>query len=396
MPSIPFAKRVEKLHFSSSQASILRIRALRQSGVKVHDFGSKFDTPAHIKAAALAYLETPAASLYADPRGLPELRQAIARQMERERQLHFDADTEITVTPGGKMGILAALLALVDADDEVLVEDPGWLSFEPMVRISGATPVPLPLREQDDFRFSIEDLRARITPRTRVLVLCNPHNPTGRVLERSELEAIAQVVIEHELVVIMDEAYDHFLFDGLSHISIASIAGMRERTVTICTASKTWNMFGWRVGWVIAPAPITEKIQLITVHSFTSVTSFVQAGAAAALDGAIAQGSLTGAELARNYQAQRDVLVEGLRAIPGVSCSMPRGAYFAFPNIRHFKLSSQELCDRLMSDARVAAMPGSVFGEQGEGYVRFVFNAPVAQIAEGVEALQQYCRTLRG
>ena len=394
MPDRCFAKRLEKLSYSPSMASARRIRALRQDGVKVHDFGSKFDTPEHIKAAAIRYLESPAASLYADSRGLPEFRAAIARKLARENALQVDPETEITVTPGGKPGILTALLALIGPGDEVLVEDPGWFAFEPMVRVAGAKPVALPLREGDGFRFSMEDLRKRITRRSRLLIVCNPHNPTGRVLERADLEAIAQVVEERDLLVLMDEAYEHFLFDGLAHVSFATLKGMRSRTITVQTASKTYNMFGWRVGWLVAPAPISEKIQLITANSFSCVTSFAQAGAAAALDGTIAQGKYTIAELVRNYEVQRNAFVSGLREIRGVSCVMPRGAYFAFPKFRGFKLSSRELCDRLLAEARVSGQPGSVFGKRGENHIRFVFNAPVAEIAEGLQKLQQYLRTL--
>jgi aspartate/methionine/tyrosine aminotransferase len=394
MSNISFARRVEKLRYSSSMASMRQIRELRQSGVKVHDFGSKFDTPEHVKAAAIRYLESSAASLYADSRGLPEFRAAIARKLLRENKLQVDPETEITVSPGGKQGILTTLLALVDAGDEVLVEDPGWFAFEPMVRISGAKPVPLPLRDADGFRFSMEDLRKRITRRTRMLILCNPHNPTGRVLDRTDLEAIAAVVQEHDLLVLMDEAYEHFLYDGVTHTSIATLEGMRARTITVQTASKTYNMFGWRVGWVVAPAQISEKIQLITSHSFSCVTSFAQAGAAAALDGTIAQGQFTIAELVKNYQVQRNAFVGGLKEIRGVSCVMPRGAYFAFPKFRRFKLSSQELCDRLMTEARVSGQPGSAFGKCGEGHIRFVFNAPVTEIVEGVQRLQQFLKSL--
>ena len=211
MPTYSFAKRVEKLSYSTSMAAARKNRELRKNGVKVYDFGSKFDTPQHIKAAAIQYLESPAASLYADSRGLNEFRQAIARKMLRENGLLVDPETEITVSPGGKQGILTTLLALVDWGDEVLVEDPGWFAFEPMVRISGAKPVPLPLREQDGFRYSLDDLVKRITPRTKMLILCNPHNPTGRVFDRTDLEAIAKVAIEHNLLVLMDEAYEHFL-----------------------------------------------------------------------------------------------------------------------------------------------------------------------------------------
>lgn len=395
MTDIHFAKRVEKLRYSTSMASMRKIRALRQSDIKVYDFGSKFDTPEHVKAAAMGYLQTSAASLYADSRGLPEFRAAIARKLLRENALSVDPETEITVTPGGKQGILTTLLALVDAGDEVLVEDPGWFAFEPMVRISGAKPVPLPLRDTDGFRFSMEDLRKRINRRTRMLILCNPHNPTGRVLERADLEAIAGVVIAHDLLVLMDEAYEHFLFDGITHTSIASLEGMRSRTITIQTASKTFNMFGWRVGWIVAPAQISEKIQLITSHSFSCVTSFAQAGAAAALDGNIAQGKYTIAELVKNHGQQRDAFMAGLKEIRGVSCVVPRGAYFAFPKFKGFRESSQEMCDRLLLDARISGQPGSAFGRRGENHIRFVFNAPVSEIAEGLQKLHQFLNSIR-
>lgn len=395
MPNKPFAKRVEKLRYSTSMASMRRIRELREQGVKVHDFGTKYDTPEHIKQAAMRFLETPAASLYADSRGLPEFRQAIARKLLRENAMTVDADTEITVTPGGKQGILTALLALVDAGDEVLVEDPGWFAFEPMVRIAGAKPVPLALVERDGFRFNMDNLRKRINARTRALILCNPHNPTGRVFDRADLEAIAQVVIERDLYVIMDEAYEHFLFDGVPHVSIATLAGMRERTITIQTASKTYNMFGWRVGWIIAPPAVSEKIQLIASHSFSCVTSFAQAGGAAALDGTLAQGRFTIADLVKSYQDQRDAFMTGLKAIKGVSCVVPRGAYFAFPKFTGFGINSEQLSKRLMTEVQVSGQPGSAFGNKGENHMRFVFNAPVADINEGLQKLQVFLKSLR-
>jgi aspartate/methionine/tyrosine aminotransferase len=389
-----FAKRMDQLRFSSSLASIQRIRALRERGVVLHDFASKMDTPAHVKAAAQRYLESPTAALYADPRGIPELRAAIARKLQRENGFTVDPDTEITVTAGGKQGIICALVALVQEGDEVVLEDPGWLSFEPMVRISGATPVTVSLSDCDGFALDVAALRACITPRTRVLVLCNPHNPTGRVLNRAELEAIAAVVQECGLILIMDEAYEHFMFDGHRHVSMAAIDGMRARTITVQTASKTFNMFGWRVGWVVAPPALSEKIQIIAAHSYTCVTSFAQAGAAAALDGTIIQGTLTLPELIGAYETQRNTLVAGLRAIPGVTCVMPAGAYFVFPNFRHFGLASQELSELLFTHAHVSGIAGSVFGQNGEGHLRLVFNAPVPQIEAGVTALQTYLRTL--
>ncbi len=389
-----FARRLDGIGFSASQAAIARSKAAREAGEIVHDFGSKLDTPKHVKQAAIDYLHSPKAALYADPRGLAELRTAIARKLARENGISADADTEITVSPGGKQGILTALLALAGPGDQVLLEDPGWLSFEPMVRLTGARPVPVRLRAGDGFALDLDVLARRITKRTRILVLCNPHNPTGRVFTAAELAAIASFVQSRDLMVIMDEAYEHFVFDGRRHASLASLPGMHERVITAQTCSKTFNMFGWRVGWLLASPAITERIRLVSVHSITCVTSFAQAGAAAALDGTIAQGSLTLAELASSYQQQRDALVEGLRAIKGVRCFMPQGAYFAFPDIKRFGLTSQQLSDRLFAEARVSANPGALFGRGGEGHLRFVFNAQLPQIEAGLAALQRCLRSL--
>ena len=394
MTRIRFAARLDKVKFSSSLATIRRNRELRQQGIEIHDFGSKADTPDHIKQAAIDYLRSKTASLYADSRGIPELRAAIALKLKLENGIAVDPETEITVCAGGKQGILAALLALVDRGDEVLLEDPGWLSFEPMVRLSGAKPVPIPLIEKDGFRFRIEDLEKRITRRTRIILLCNPHNPTGRVFVRTDLEAIARVAAAHDLLVVMDEAYEKFIYDDHAHISFAALESMRKRTITVQTASKIYNMFGWRVAWVVAPPEISARIQLITSHSITCVTSFAQAGVAAALAQPIAQGGLTMAALNRNYQQQRDALMAGFRDIPGITCQVPAGAYFAFPRIKRFGLTSQAMADALFEKAHVSCIAGSVFGKRGEGNLRFVFNAPALEIEAGVAKLKQFFRTL--
>jgi aspartate/methionine/tyrosine aminotransferase len=394
-PSLPiFARRMGAVGFSASQASIARIKIAREAGETVHDFSSKFDTPDHVKQAATAYLASPKAALYADPRGLPELRSAIARKLKRENGICADADNEITVTPGGKQGILTALLALAGPGDQVLLEDPGWLSFEPMVRLTGARAVPVRLREGDGFALDLDLLARKMSKRTRVLVLCNPHNPTGRVFSTAELYEIARFVLAQNLMVIMDEAYEHFMFDGLRHVSLASLPCMRDRVITAQTCSKTFNMFGWRVGWLLATPAISERIRIVSVHSVTCVTSFAQAGAAAALDGTIVQGSLTLAELTAAYQQQRDAMVDGLRAIEGVRCFMPQGAYFVFPDISHFGLTSEALSQRLFAEARVSANPGSVFGRGGEGHLRLVFNAQLPEIEAGLAALQRCLRNL--
>lgn len=394
MTKVRFAKRLDKLAFSSSLAAIRRNRALREQGVKIHDFASKADTPDHVKQAAIDYINSPTASLYADTRGIPELRASVARKLKAENGLTVDPETEVTVCAGGKQGILATLLALAEDGDEVLLEDPGWLSFEPMVRISGAKPVPVPLIEKNGFRFDLDALTKRITKKTRLLLLCNPHNPTGRVLDHAELTAIAEVAAERDLLVLLDEAYENFVFDGRRHVSFAALPGMAERTITVQTASKIYNMFGWRVGWIAAPAEISARIQLVTSHSITCVTSFAQAGAAAALDRPVAMGGLPMAELVANYQSQRNALMAGFREA-GIPCQVPQGAYFAFPNIKKFGLSSQACADALFDQVKISTTPGSVFGKRGEGHLRFVFNAPLPDIEAGVAQLRRFAQQQR-
>ena len=387
MSTLRFSKRMEDITFSKSQATIRRVRELRRQGVEVIDFGTRADTPKDVKAAAMRQLETTVASLYTDARGLAELRLAIAKKLAAENGIAADPETEIIASIGGKQGIQAALLALVDSGDEVLIEDPGWLSFEPMVRIAGATPVPIALIEDNGFNFTIDDLHDKITPRTRLIILCNPHNPTGRVLDRAALEAIARVAREHDIYVLMDEAYERFMYDGRGHVSMAALDGMWSRTITVQTTSKIYNMFGWRVGWIAARAELIEKFLTINSHSITCPTSFAQAGAAAALGADIGQGDLPIATIVQNYERQRNALVAGLRAIPGITCEMPSGAYFVFPNIRRFGLSSREISLHLLENAGVATLPGSDFGNQGEGHLRLVFNAPVAEIERGLEKM---------
>ncbi len=387
MSQTRFADRMRHVGFSSSQAIINKVRELREQGIDVINFGSKPETPQHVKDAAIKMLETPAAASYTDARGLPELREAIAAKLAHRNGVRVDPDTEIVTTIGGKQGIFVALLGLVDRGDEVLLDDPGWLSFEPMVRLVGATPVPLPLIEADGFRFRLDSLRERITPATKLIVLCNPHNPTGRVLERADLEAIADVALEHDLLVLMDEAYEDFTYDGLEHVSMAALDDMRSRTITVQTVSKIYNMFGWRVGWLTADAEVVSPILAAHSHTVTCPTSFAQAGAAAALTDALGQGGLRIPEIVQRYAEQRTVLVEGLRRISGVTCQMPKGAYFAFPNIERFGMSSAELCHHLLDRGRVATTPGSAFGAQGEGHLRVVFNSPVEEIERGVRRI---------
>lgn len=378
------AARMRHVTVPSSLAIISRVLAMRQQGIRVINFNTRGGTPQRAKQAAIAMLESGAAASYTDVRGLLALRQAIAGKLLRENAIQANPESEILVTMGGMAGLFATLLALVDPGDEVVVTEPSWLAFEPMVSIAGGTMVRVPLSESQGFAFGIDEFRKRISSRTKLLILCNPDNPTGKVYARSELEAIAALAKELDLLVIVDEAYESFVYDGLRHVSTATLEGMKSRTITVHTVSKIHNMFGWRIGWVVADARIIEPILAVHACAVSCPTSFAQAGAVAVLDGSSGEGDQPVAEIVRCYQEQRDAMVKALRAIPGVTCAVPQGAYFMFPKFPNVGMSSAELSSHLLEAGHVATTPGSAFGLAGEGHLRLVFNAPVPEIEQGV------------
>ena len=389
------AARMQGVTVPSSLAIMSRVREMRAQGIDVISFNSRGDTPRRAKQAAIAMLETAAAAGYTDVRGTLALREAIARKLKRENGIDADPASEIIVTTGGMAGIFSTLLALTDRGDEVLLTDPGWLGFEPMIRVAGATPIRIPLLQCDGFGFDLDALRRAITPRTKLLILCNPDNPTGIVFDRAQLEAIAGIAQEFNLLVVMDEAYENFIFDGRLHVSMAALEDMRRRTITIHTVSKIHNMFGWRVGWVVAHADLIKPILAVHSCAVSCPTSFAQAGAAAVLDGSSGEGDVPIATILRNYQDQRDAMVRALRRIPGVECGTPQGAYFLFPDCSQFGKTAVELSMHLLETARVATTPGSSFGAAGEGHLRLVFNAPIAELEQGVVQIADALATLR-
>ncbi len=396
MSDVTFAARLQGVQLPVSHAIMNRVRDLRRRGVEVINFGTKGDTPKRAKEAAIEMLATDAAAYYTDSKGLIELRQAIARKLQNENDIEADPETDIITTLGGMEGLFSSILALVDRDDEALVDDPGWFSFEPIIRIAGATPVPVPWIEANGFGFDIDRLRDKVTARTKLLILCNPDNPTGRVLDRSDLEAIAQLAQEFNFLVIVDEAYEYFTYDGRKHVSLASLDGMGQRTITIQTVSKIYNMFGWRIGWIVADKDIIRAIQAVHSRTVGCPVSFAQAGAAAVLGDNLAQGDLPIGQIVQNYEKQRNAMVEGLGNIPGVTCGKPQGAYFAFPNIKSFGMPSVDMAEYLLEEGRVATAPGSAFGAMGEGHLRLLINSPVEEIEYGVERIAQALAKLDG
>ena len=365
-----FARRVTSIGPSPTVAVSDRARQLQAAGQDVVDLGGgdpDFPTPAHIVAAAADAMEAGDTHYVASP-GIPELRRAIVEKLRRENGLDYTAD-EIIVTPGGKPAIFAAIMTLIDRGDEVLILDPGWVSYAPEVIIAEGTPVGVPLSPDDNFAITEDRLRPYITPRTRALILCTPNNPTGRVATEEELATVARLAREHDFYVLSDEIYEKLVYDGAVHRSIAALPGMWERTLTLNGFSKAYAMTGWRLGFLAAPRPIVQQILKVHSHSVTCAASFSQRGAIVALNGP--QGFI--GEMVSAYDRRRHLVADGLNAIPGVSCPLPQGAFYAFPDIRATGLSSAHCAELLIEEGGVAVTPGSAFGTAGEGFIRLSY-----------------------
>jgi aspartate aminotransferase len=337
-----------------------------------------FDTPAHIVEEASSQL-TLGQTHYCGSAGLLQLREACCDFFRRDGRGDYRPE-EIVVGPGGKTFLYLTIMALVGPGDEVIYPDPGFPVYDSVVRYAGADAVPLPILEEHDFRVNAADLRSRVTDKTRLLILNYPHNPTGGTLEREDLEQIAEVAVDSDLAVLSDEVYAHMLFDG-EHVSAATIEGMRSRTITLESFSKTYAMTGWRLGFVAAPIDVAEKLTKIISNSMSCVPPFIQlAGVRAILGSQAATVSMMD-----DYRLRRDLFVDGLNEIPGISCLSPRGAFYAFPNVSDLPLRADEFANYLLEEAGVATLPGSAFGDHGQGHVRMCFAASVADLEEGLE-----------
>jgi aspartate/methionine/tyrosine aminotransferase len=314
---------------------------------------------------------------------LPELRQAVARYLERWRDLSVDP-ARIVITPGGKPIMFFAILALVDPGDEVIYPDPGFPIYESMARFVGGRPVPMPLREERNFRFDPDEFRSLVTDRTRLIIINSPHNPTGGVLSRGDLAIIAEVARERNIVVLSDEIYSRLLYTG-QHESIATLDGMLDRTIILDGWSKTWAMTGWRLGFGVFPSELVPHVERLISNSVSCTASFAQQAAIAALEGP--QESV--ARMLGEFTARRAAIVDGLNDLPGVRCLMPDGAFYAFPNITATGYSSLDLADRLLQEAGVACLSGTAFGSQGEGFIRFSYANSLDNIREALGRMRQ-------
>lgn len=384
------AQRMSRLGTETAFEVLARAKALEAQGREIiHlEIGEPdFDTPAHIKAAAVRALEE-GYTHYTPAAGIPALRQAIADYIRRTRGIPVGPEN-VVVVPGGKPIMFFAILALVEEGDEVIYPNPGFPIYESMIRFVGARPVPLRLRMENEFRVDVEELAALITPRTRMLILNSPANPTGGVLTREDLAAIAELCLRHDLVVLSDEIYSRILYEG-EHISIASFPGMLERTIILDGFSKTYAMTGWRLGYGVMPEPLAEAVTRLMINSNSCTAAFTQMAGIAALTGP--QDDVD--RMVAAFRERREVIVEGLNRIPGFRCLKPKGAFYAFPNIEGTGMSSRQLAEYLLEEAGVAVLSGTAFGEYGEGFLRLSFANSVENIRKALERIETAVRRL--
>jgi aspartate/methionine/tyrosine aminotransferase len=386
------ASRMSTIGTETAFEAAARARALEAEGRSIiHlEIGEPdFDTPANIRTAAARALDD-GWTHYGPPFGLPQLREAIAADVTKRKGFRASAD-RVVVTPGAKPIMFYALLALAEPGDEVIYPDPGFPIYESMTRFAGAKPVPLPLRQEHEFRADLDELESLITPRTKLLVINSPANPTGGLFTREDLQRIAELARRHDLVVLADEIYGRIVHDG-EHLSIASLDGMAERTIVLDGFSKTYAMTGWRLGYAVVPEPLLSAYSLLIINSVSCTSAFSQIAAVDALTGP--QDSVDA--MVREFRARRDLVVEGLNAIPGISCLSPAGAFYVFPNVSGTGLSGSEFADRLLRDAGVCVLSGTAFGQVGRDHIRISYANSQAKLREALERIDGFVRSLPG
>jgi len=339
------------------------------------------DTPQHIQQAAFDAIAA-GDTHYPPSFGKPELLDAICAKLERENNVRAVPD-QLMVTPGGKWAIYTTLASTLNEGDEVMILDPAWVSYAPMVQLNGGVPVHVSLPAADNFRVDAEQLEEHVSDRTKLIMICSPSNPTGRVLTQEELDDIAAVAQRHDLYVLSDEIYEHILYDGARHRSIASMPGMADRTIIVNGFSKSYAMTGWRLAWLAAPLPVAKLARAYQTQTVTSAASFSMVAGAAALNGP--QDCVH--EMVASYTQRRNFVLDALEEIPGIRSSPIEGAFYLFAQFTQTEKKSLEISQILLEDGLLATTPGIAFGEAGEGYVRFSFATAMEDLEKTVERL---------
>jgi len=341
-----------------------------------------FDTPQHIRDAATKALNK-GYTHYCNSQGIVPLRQEIAKVTEKTRGVKIDPD-RVVVTPGAKPIMFYIMMALLEEGDEAIFPSPLYPIYESMINFSGAKAVPVRLHEELGFRFDLDELKARLTPRTKLIILNSPQNPTGSVLEEADIRGIAEIVCDRDIYVFSDEVYEHILYEG-KHISIASLPGMLDKTILLNGFSKTYAMTGWRLGYAILPPKLIEPVVRLITNSVSCTAPFLQHAGIEALTGPQESVPIMVAE----FKKRRDLIVDGLNQIPGISCVRPKGAFYVFPNVKKVGIDCRQFADYLLYEAGVAILPGTHFGEYGEGYIRLSYANSQENIKKALDRIRE-------
>ncbi len=381
------ANRISRLGTETAFEVLVRARALEAQGRNiVHlEIGEPdFDTPHNIIEAAKTALDN-GFTHYGPSNGLPQAREAVAQYINRTRGMEIYNANEIVITPGAKPILFYGMMAVIDEGDEVIYPNPGFPIYESMINFLGAKAVALPLKEEKQFRFDIADLEARITPKTRMMIINSPQNPTGGILTHEDLRAIADLAIKHDIIVLADEIYSQITYDDFKHETILQFEGMKERTILLDGFSKTFAMTGWRMGYGAMPEDIAKVVAKLQTNCTSCTSSFSQIAGIEALS---TNTDGIAAEFVDEFKRRRDVIVARLNDMPGVRCHSPKGAFYVFPNIEGTGMTSQQFADFSLYEAGVACLSGTAFGSVGEGFVRFSYANSVENIEEGMKRIK--------
>src|SRR3989441_3792776 len=386
------APRMARLGTESAFEVLARARQLERAGREIiHlEIGEPdFDTPVHIKEAAKQALDA-GATHYGPSAGLPELREAIAKHVAETRGVPVSPE-EVVVTPGAKPIMFFTIMALIGDGDEVIYPNPGFPIYESVINFVGGVPVPIPLRESNGFGFDLDIFERSVSGKTKLIIINSPENPTGGVLDRSQLQRIAAIAAERRIPVLADEIYRDFLYDG-DFVSITGMPGMRDLVILLDGFSKSYAMTGWRLGYGVMPTTLADHVTRLMVNSASCTASFVQLAGLAALE----DDRTPVARMVAEFRRRRELIVDGLNQLPGVSCVLPPGAFYAFPNVRRTGRSSAEVAERLLSEAGVAVLPGTAFGAHGEGYLRLSYANSEKNLRLALERMRPVFEALKG
>ena len=392
--TIKFAERMTRLGTEGAFEVLARARKLEAEGKKiVHlEIGEPdFATPDNIIEAGISALQN-GYTHYTPASGIKEVREAVAGFVSRMLMCEVDA-SEVVLVPGSKNVLLFTLLATIEPGDEVIMPDPGYPAYHSQVNFIGAVPKMVTLREETGFRMDLDELRSLVSPKTRMIIINTPQNPTGGVLTEEDIKTVCEIAVEHDLMVVSDEIYSQLVY-GFHHVSPMAQPGMRERTVLMDGLSKSYAMTGWRLGYAVAPKELAAKLDQLMINSSSCAAGFTQMAAIEALSMPESEHAVH--RMVKVFEHRRNLVVDGLNAIPGVRCKLPQGAFYAFPNIEATGFNERDLASRLLNEAGVAVLPGTAFGEAGKGFIRLAYTQSEDELKLGLDRIREFVESNGG